>query len=253
VLLSLGDYEGALDDYNRSLERQPRIAFVRKRRAKALFHLGRYAEALADLKQALERNPNDTSTLVSISPALVGECPDESFRKGLLELADTAAERLHGPRARISLYLGLNALDKARANFADVHVRKMQYYDYYQHALLCLVTDEVAKYRASCEMMQERLADPQDPIAAHFTAWTCALVPEAVENYERAITLADRAVQMAPQSDQYLNSLGAILYRAGRTDEAIKRLGNWTSVWRIRMPGRARPRATHGISSLWPI
>jgi tetratricopeptide (TPR) repeat protein len=166
---------------------------------------------------------------LEIPPALVGECLDESFREGLLELAETALELPDDPartrRARIRVYLAFNELDKARSEFAALRTPdNTQHYDHYQHALICLVMGEAAKYRESCETMLERFGNAEDPMAAGSTAWTCSLGPEAVESYERAIALANKALEKAPESDQYLNSLGAILYRAGRTHEAMDQL-----------------------------
>ena len=39
-----------------------------------------------------------------------------------------------------------------------------------------------------------------------------------------AIALAEKAVNAQPDSDQFLNTLGAVLYRAGRHEDAIERL-----------------------------
>ena len=58
----------------------------------------------------------------------------------------------------------------------------------------------------------------------HFTAWTCALAPQAVADLSPAIGLADKALQTNPKDTSYLNTLGGILYRAGRFEEAIQRM-----------------------------
>ena len=84
--------------------------------------------------------------------------------------------------------------------------------------------DEAAKYRDACAAMVGKFGETDDPMAANFAAWTCALAPDAVDDYEPVLALATKAVEAQPDSDQFLNTLGAILYRAGRHDEAIERL-----------------------------
>ncbi len=51
-----------------------------------------------------------------------------------------------------------------------------------------------------------------------------ALAPGALDDYEPAIVLARRAWESDLESLQLLTTLGAILYRAGRTQEAITQL-----------------------------
>ena len=60
--------------------------------------------------------------------------------------------------------------------------------------------------------------------AVHFAAWSCALAPEAVEDYALAIRLARKACEETPNSQQYLNGLGAILMRAGEYEQASEQL-----------------------------
>ena len=55
-------------------------------------------------------------------------------------------------------------------------------------------------------------------------AWACALAPDATTDWATAVALAEKAVQSDPKSAMYLNTLGAVLYRAGRFDEALARL-----------------------------
>src|SRR5262249_60567827 len=74
----------------------------------------------------------------------------------------------------------------------------------------------------------EEAADDVDPVqpaweAANDTAWMCAFAPQAVPDPALPVRLAERAVGVGRQWEQ-LNTLGAVLYRAGRHEEAIQRL-----------------------------
>ena len=200
-----------------------------KRRALAYFHLRQFHEALSDLQTALKLNPTDTSTLGWIPTALVAKCPDQPFRKGLLELAAKAVENSLNPaRAlndRTALYLGLGEWEKGQADVEKaIESETANHYIHYQHALLCLSLNEAPKYRDACADMVRKFGETDDPMAANFVAWTCALAPDAIDDYEPVLACATKAIEARPDSDQFLNTLGAILYRAGRHDEAIERL-----------------------------
>ena len=97
------------------------MAHVRKRRGWAHFKLGHYDEALADIAKAVELRPQDTSTLSWIPPSQVAACPDEGFRKGLLELADKTVELTdHSAEAYVRrgiLHATFGQHDEARDDF----------------------------------------------------------------------------------------------------------------------------------------
>lgn len=92
------------------------------------------------------------------------------------------------------------------------------------NALLYLKLREEVDHRVACQSMLTRFADTEDPLAASFTAWTCALIPDSVDDYSSVVTLAAKATSEKPNSDQFLNSHGAVLFCAGRYEEAIERL-----------------------------
>ena len=72
--------------------------------------------------------------------------------------------------------------------------------------------------------MLERFQDTQAPNDGYWVAWTCLLGPEAIEDYGPVVRLAEQAVEADPKSDSYLKTLGCVLYRAGRFEEAVQRL-----------------------------
>jgi tetratricopeptide (TPR) repeat protein len=55
-------------------------------------------------------------------------------------------------------------------------------------------------------------------------AWTLTAAPESNRNPQRALTLARRAVELAPNSALCINTLGAAQYRVGQYAEAIATL-----------------------------
>ncbi|MFO0907398.1 MAG: tetratricopeptide repeat protein [Isosphaeraceae bacterium] len=61
------------------------------------------------------------------------------------------------------------------------------------------------------------------PATVNSLAWSCALGPDALDDYDPLIRLATRAAASRPEPNR-LNTVGAILFRAGRFEEAIRQL-----------------------------
>ena len=72
--------------------------------------------------------------------------------------------------------------------------------------------------------MLQRFGQTDKADDAHWVAWACALAPDATADWPAAVALAEKAVKSDPKSASYLNTLGAVLYRAGQFDEAAKKL-----------------------------
>ena len=56
------------------------------------------------------------------------------------------------------------------------------------------------------------------------SSWTAALSPQAHDDYGPAIALAQRGLELNKEHPEAIRSLGAILYRAGKFDEAAQQL-----------------------------
>ena len=57
----------------------------------------------------------------------------------------------------------------------------------------------------------------------------CPPAPDAVKDYSRAIQFAQYSVEQEPERQQFLNGLGAIQFRAGHYQQALKSLAVATS------------------------
>ena len=116
---------------------------------------------------------------------------------------------------------GLGELDKARQDLQKISAQDPNgYYQQYQTALLSLKLEDLDGYKSACQKILETTRETDPPIAKHFAAWTCALAPNAVDDYTGAIALGRAAVEAEPANPQFLNGLGAILMRAGLDAEA---------------------------------
>ena len=122
----------------------------------------------------------------------------------------------------------------------------------YFHAVLCLETGDMRGYRDTCAALLERFGLDADPRTANRVAWSCALGPDAVPDLSRPRRLVKKAVKESPGTYQYLNTLGAVLYRAGAYDDAIRTLdeamkahGQEGSAWDWLFLAMAHQRAGH--------
>ena len=87
ILWHQGFSAAALAEFERSVSLSPNSSYLYKRRGRVLFEVGQYEKALADIVKALELKPDDESAWYWIAPSDVAECPDNTFREGLLEFA----------------------------------------------------------------------------------------------------------------------------------------------------------------------
>ena len=108
-------------------------------------------------------------------------------------------------------------------DFAEsIRIEPDQEVVHYWHALACLGAGEHEAYRSACARMVQQFAGNETASVGQWVAWTCALAPEAVSDLAEAVKAAGHAVSKQPDADRHLNTLGAILYRAGRYEEAVQ-------------------------------
>jgi tetratricopeptide (TPR) repeat protein len=93
---------------------------------------------------------------------------------------------------------------------------------WYRHALTLLAAGKTEEYRKACVRMLEHFKDTEDAETAFFTAWSCALGPDALPDFTPALRLAEKGVLQGGQDARFHQGVGAILYRAGRLEESVK-------------------------------
>jgi WD40 repeat protein/Flp pilus assembly protein TadD len=99
-----------------------------------------------------------------------------------------------------------------------------------KYAWVRLRTGDQAGYRKVCEtMLKDMNKEPQNILVVLAVSQATILGPQAVAEYEPVIALTESTVRkVLPHSQDLrhvlLRSLGALLYRAGRTEEAFVRL-----------------------------
>jgi WD40 repeat protein len=91
-------------------------------------------------------------------------------------------------------------------------------------AVVRLQMDDRAGYQKSCAFLLARLGKTTNPDLAHTVAWTCALAPGAATDLSVAVARGRAAAAADPRNFARVRSYGAILYRAGKYEEARKQL-----------------------------
>jgi tetratricopeptide (TPR) repeat protein len=228
-LNTLKNYKQALVDFDIAIEKNPNAWHWYKRRGLAHFYLEQYEKALADIAKAVELNPEDASNLWWIHPEQVAACPNKEFRDGILKLADKTIKLTKDSAAAYAVraihHIVRKNYELARADFKKAaESPKAGYYAQYLIALFALNYADHEDYRKSCQKMLQHFANSEVTNELHFTAWTCALAPNNLDDYSPAIALARKAVTLQPGKRSNLQAFGAILFRAGHPEEALTQL-----------------------------
>jgi WD40 repeat protein len=94
--------------------------------------------------------------------------------------------------------------------------------------ILSLATIQIARgnvdeYRASCRRILDQVTDSSPSPDINTAVWCCVLVPNAIADTDRLVSLSKRAIAAATDAKQratLANTHAAAFYRAGRLDEA---------------------------------
>jgi WD40 repeat protein/predicted Zn-dependent protease len=178
---------------------RPSDSRTRATRILALHRLGQVARRDAEIAQALARSPT---------------------RPFLLTVADIRAEDGRWTDAA-EMLARERRLPGASSLQSVTH-----------EALARLMTGDAESYRRLCRDYLTKLGPRPHPALFNNAAWLCALGPGALEGEarEQVVGFAEAALAALPQDADgkrrrsVLNTLGAVLHRAGRDREAIDRL-----------------------------
>ena len=201
------DFEKALPDLDRAIQYDPQYSEAYDHRGYVYLQRRDFDRAIADYDRAIR-----------FGPAYPG---------------------LSYPN-RAAAYLGKGDFDKANADLAKViEIAPDDATFWYFHALTRLAAGRLDEYRKDCAEMLQRFAQTDSADNAQWVAWSCALASAAVGDYTKPIGLAEKAVKSDPKSVQYLTTLGAVLDRAGRFEEAVLRLAEADRL--VKEPSEGQP------------
>jgi tetratricopeptide (TPR) repeat protein len=183
--------EQAQADYAKALGAEPKRWDLWAGKAAAAAGQGHWDEAVADYTKAIELRDGD---------------PDLWQRRGQAE-----AERGKWDRAAADLGKAL-ALGR---NDSDLK---------YQHAVALLTAGDREGYRRACARLVQRPRGSDDAAALRAACRICSLAPDAVADWQPLVRRAEQAVEANPGSAADLGCLGALLYRSGKFELALRLL-----------------------------
>jgi tetratricopeptide (TPR) repeat protein len=208
-----------------ALGNDPALAPVYDMRGRAYYFLGRWDKAADDFTKAIDLVPDAWSYRADR-----GEAHDrrKEWNKAFADFSKALELNGGSPYVwcgRGDTYAELGHWTEAAADFAKaVELKSVDPRHHYRRALTLLRLGDVAGYRKLCADMlgQWDLVGKSDPDL--LAVWTCVVAPDAVKDWNVPLQLAEAAVADSPKSYFALHQLGAVLYRAGRSKEALERL-----------------------------
>jgi WD40 repeat protein/tetratricopeptide (TPR) repeat protein/tRNA A-37 threonylcarbamoyl transferase component Bud32 len=126
---------------------------------------------------------------------------------------------------RARAYAELQQWDQALADWQQVlQSRHDDSSAWYGVGLVYLSRQDLAAYRNQCRRMLVHFGRTQDTSAANAAALLTVLMPDAVQDRQTVLRLAEIAYRSAPDRLDFQHTLGAALCRAGHYAEAVRRL-----------------------------
>ena len=239
-LLSHGDHQAALWHTDLMTSSRPDDWFAHALRARALSALGDAANAVVEDSRAValaSAGQGLAWEMHRVFDALHARNWSEAVEALNVVLAirpEDKALQLERAWARARLGDWAGAGDDMEEGGKG---QKLSILFFYHRALLSLNAGDSKAYRRVCERIlrsRAMAAAASDPIFDTLTGWICGLGPDGLDDYRPALDLVrPLAHPGAGLGDRKaLISYGALLYRAGRYDEAIACLMRDQTEWK---------------------
>jgi tetratricopeptide (TPR) repeat protein len=229
----LGQWDKVIADLTRAIELDPAVATRWNLRGVAFYRKGQWDKAAADFSSAIERDANVPLHWTNRGDVL-GKLRQwdkaiADFSKAIQLKPDYELAWLLRGSAQASLGQWDKASeDLARAGSFPRAVHKA----WSDYALVRLQLKDLPGYREACARLMKAIDGPEKPNLENLAmiAWVCSVDPESEVNLGPLIQALEKqkADPSSPQYYPYLRALGSALYRAGKPQEAVKRLQDAT-------------------------
>jgi tetratricopeptide (TPR) repeat protein/tRNA A-37 threonylcarbamoyl transferase component Bud32 len=215
----------AIAAYTKAIQYNPAGAVYYANRGRCYFDRKAYDQAIADLDQAIRRNQRALQPLLMRGLAYLWK----GNLNRALEDFDTVLR--FNPRHALAYnnrgfaYAQAGRWREAQQDFERAIALDASLVRSWSHRIhLKLRAGDGSGYRLGCAALLKRFSETQDAWTANEVAWACVLAPDAIAELAPVVRLAQTAQAAHPKETDYLRTLGAALYRAGQTEQAIQRL-----------------------------
>jgi tetratricopeptide (TPR) repeat protein len=182
-------WEPAIQHYSKAIELDPKFTRAWNNRGIVYAGLGQWDKAIADYSRAIDLDPKVTWVW----------------------------------NARANVYSALGQWDKAAADYARLIDSGPPNDIWFQLACVRLLAGDAKGYEQLRKQLPERVAQAKNPVVSYVAARACMISPKAVADPLQAVRWAEKAVASQSKTAWYLHVLGAVHYRAGQFDPAVRR------------------------------
>jgi tetratricopeptide (TPR) repeat protein len=225
------DYDRGLADFSDSIRLAPNNAQAYKNRGYVYFLTGNFDQAIADYTQALNVGQRKAD--------LFSERACAYTAKGEAARAETDWEEVKKLDPKLGTSEGRSAALARHGLWAEAVATLRRFTEmepnnpvgWHQLAIAHLGGGDLPAYRRVCAQMQERFGATREPFVASHLLYACLPGQETVEATDRLTQLADVA---APEWKGNVRLVGAVAYRRGQWQEAVRRFDEAEKVWSLR-------------------
>jgi WD40 repeat protein/tetratricopeptide (TPR) repeat protein len=217
-----GLWGGAIHHLNALVEQSPNDISLYARRGKARLEMGQYDLALADYGKALEKDGSRWQWWAGRGDAAA------ALKRWPEAAADyERATKLEDRRADLWRRLGRAEAEReqwkqsAQALAQAIRFGGDDAAVWLEHALAQLSNGDVKGYRATCGRLVKKFGRRQDAASRRVVLTACALGPDAVTDFKALLEQAEKAVRAAPDEVGEQVRLAALLLRAGQAARAV--------------------------------
>ncbi|HUE73916.1 MAG TPA: tetratricopeptide repeat protein, partial [Pirellulaceae bacterium] len=233
----------AIAHLRKAVELDPKRAGNHLNLGLALTDQGKLDEAAACLRTAIQRDSKSPAGYNSLGIVLYRQKKHDDaiacFRKAIeLDSKDARAhnnlgiairaltQRLaDGPDAK-----GCDAVTQVVEQVAGAYVRRLEQWpppgnhNWLLNGMIYLSAARPEAYRPTCVRLVEQFGQTDQPQVAALLVWCCKLRPDAVADWDAVVRMGEKALGKLPDNRRLMHDLGAVLYRAGRFEQALERL-----------------------------
>jgi serine/threonine-protein kinase len=223
ALGQLAKRDDAIAAYKRAIQLDPEYATARVNLGVLLEEKGQVDEAIALYRKAVESDPELPNAPSALAKALKSRGRTEEAIAVLTKPIRRMPTNERLRQVRVTCYVAQQRWREAADDLAQLcrhHPDNAE--TWYHCGVAHLAARDMDGYRRACAGMLARFGKPERPGEANWAVWTCVLARGAVADLSPLQQLEDQVVARDPRNWYILVAQGALRFRAGRYEEAVR-------------------------------